>query len=83
MLEDWVDEVAQQLSVDAADVRVEEILDLAKEAAHGIARPAAPLTTFLAGYAAGLGGGGRDEIADVVARLHRLIAERPAPEPGQ
>ena len=29
------------------------ILDVARDAAHGVARPAAPLTTFLVGYAAG------------------------------
>ena len=33
------------------------VLDLAREAAHGVARPAAPLTTFLAGYALGTEGG--------------------------
>ena len=33
------------------------VLDLAREAAHGVARPAAPLTTFLAGYALGAEGG--------------------------
>lgn len=33
------------------------VLDLAREAAHGVARPAAPLTTFLAGYALGAAGG--------------------------
>lgn len=74
MLEDWVGEVTQRLSVPAADVQVPEILDLAKEAAHTVARPAAPVTTFLAGYAAGLRGGGRGEIAAVVEDLLQLIA---------
>ena len=32
------------------------ILDVARDAAHGVARPAAPLTTFLVGYAAGRAG---------------------------
>ncbi len=80
MLEDWVEEVGAQLSLPAADVQVAEILDLAKKAAHNIARPAAPLTTFLVGYAAGLRGGGRDEIAGAVEEVLRLIAARAQPE---
>ena len=44
------------------------VLDLAREAAHGVARPAAPLTTFLAGYALGAEGG-LDRLAELVAEL--------------
>ncbi|WP_157436418.1 DUF6457 domain-containing protein [Actinospica robiniae] len=43
------------------------VLDLAREAAHGVARPAAPLTTFLAGYALGAGPG--------LAGLSALVAQ--------
>ena len=82
MLEDWVDEVGERLSLPTADVQVAEILDLAKEAAHNVARPAAPLTTFLVGYAAGLRGGGRDEIATAVGEVLRLIATRPESADG-
>lgn len=44
------------------------VLDLAREAAHGVARPAAPLTTFLAGYALGAEGG-LDRLASLVFDL--------------
>lgn len=44
------------------------VLDLAREAAHGVARPAAPLTTFLAGYALG-SGDGLEGLAALVAQL--------------
>ena len=44
------------------------VLDLAREAAHGVARPAAPLTTFLAGYALG-GQGGLDGLGELVFEL--------------
>jgi hypothetical protein len=47
------------------------ILGLAGKAAHTIVRPAAPLTTFLAGYAAGLAGG---SAADVTSALQRATA---------
>lgn len=35
------------------DIDVEAVLDLASVAAHTVMRPAAPLTTFLVGFAAG------------------------------
>jgi Domain of unknown function (DUF6457) len=44
------------------------VLDLARDAAHGVARPAAPLTTFLAGYALGAGAG-LDGLAALAAQL--------------
>ena len=44
------------------------VLDLAREAAHGVARPAAPLTTFLAGYALGREGG-LDRLGELVSEL--------------
>jgi hypothetical protein len=50
-LHDWIDELCDVLDV---EVEVDEalILDLAKEAAHNVERPAAPISTFLLGYAA-------------------------------
>lgn len=48
------------------------VLDLARDAAHGVARPAAPLTTFLVGYAAGLRGGSGADLADAAATATRL-----------
>ncbi|BDZ42400.1 hypothetical protein GCM10025865_16990 [Paraoerskovia sediminicola] len=51
-LESWADAVARDLGVDPDVVDVAGILDLARDAAHQVERPAAPLTTFVAGYAA-------------------------------
>ena len=51
------------------------VLDLAREAAHAVARPAAPLTTFLAGYALGAGGG-LDELASLVFDLSAAARAR-------
>ncbi len=79
-LDEWVRLLAAELDVDPADVDVTEILDVARVAAHGIARPAAPLTTWLAGYAAGLRGGGTLHAADAL-RSARSLAEA-AREPG-
>lgn len=51
------------------------VLDLAREAAHGVARPAAPLTTFLAGYALGAEGG-LDRLATLVAEISAAAQAR-------
>jgi hypothetical protein len=68
----WVAELAAALDVDPADLDRNLLLDVARDAAHGIARPAAPLTTFLVGYAAGLRGGGATAVADAAATAQRL-----------
>ena len=54
-LDEWTTTVcvALDLSPDVVDRSL--VLDLAREAAHGVARPAAPLTTYLAGIAVGRG----------------------------
>ena len=49
------------------------ILGLAGEAAHGVERPAAPITTFLAGYAAGLAGGSAADVATAVDRARDAV----------
>ena len=53
----WIDELCAALDLDPAAVDIHAVLDLARDAAHGVARPAAPLTTFLVGLAAGRAGG--------------------------
>lgn len=69
-LEAWVEALATELEIDTAVVDVDRLLDVAREAAHSVSRPAAPLTTFLMGYAVGrasVGEMGPDEGAAVEA----------------
>jgi hypothetical protein len=47
-----------------------------------VARPAAPLTTFLVGYAAGLRGGGAGAVAAAAATAQRLALARAAADPS-
>lgn len=55
-LDEWSAAVTVALGLDYADPRMRDsVLDLARDAAHGVARPAAPLTTFLLGIAVGRG----------------------------
>lgn len=73
-LHDWIDELCDAYDL---DLEVDEalVLDVAKEAAHGVVRPAAPLTTFLLGYAAARSGGDPAEL-DRLAGIATELAQR-------
>ncbi len=77
-LDEWVRELADALGVDAAATDVPLLLDVARDAAHGIARPAAPLTTFLVGLAAGQRGGGADAVTSAAGIAQRLVQAQSA-----
>ena len=62
------------LGVDLPEVDMQLLLDIARDAAHAVDRPAAPVTTYLLGYAAALAGGG-DKVGEAAATLRRLAAE--------
>ena len=50
-LHDWIDELCDVLDVET-EVDEALMLDLARDAAHNVERRAAPITTYLLGYAA-------------------------------
>jgi CTP:molybdopterin cytidylyltransferase MocA len=52
-LERWSASLASELGIADIDVDIDALLALAGVAAHAVLRPAAPLTTYLVGYAAG------------------------------
>jgi hypothetical protein len=79
-LEDWTAAVCADLGVAHPDAKA--ILDLAREVAHGVDRPAAPLTSFLVGVAVGQGQDERAAIARVTALAQRWGAENSKPGPG-
>jgi hypothetical protein len=54
IMQTWIDAVRKELGI-SVDFDVNAILDIARDAAHGVERPAAPVTTFLLGYAVGRG----------------------------
>ena len=62
------------LGVIIPEVDVQLLLDVARDAAHAVDRPAAPVTTFLLGYAAALAGGA-DSVTSGAATITRLAAE--------
>ena len=65
-LHDWIDELCDVLDVEV-DLDEALILDVAREAAHNVARPAAPVTTFLLGYAAAASEGDPEQVERLAA----------------
>ncbi|MEI7033935.1 NTP transferase domain-containing protein [Streptomyces pratensis] len=75
VLDEWITSVKNELGIEL-DVDAGLLLDLARDAAHGVARPAAPLTTFLVGYAAARASAddGPEAAATAVAEAARKAA---------
>ena len=69
VFEEWVDELCELLSIDPNDVDIDGLLDLSRQAAHGIERRAAPVTTYLVGVAVGAGADADEVMSKVVGRL--------------
>jgi hypothetical protein len=75
-LQDWSDLLCDELDIEL-DIDITQILDLARDAAHEVERPAAPLTTFLVGYAAAVRGGGAEDV-DSCTEVATLLIHRQA-----
>jgi Domain of unknown function (DUF6457) len=76
-LEEWTAAVCAELGIDAAVDR-SLVLDLARDVAHGVARPAAPLTTYLVGLAAGRSPDVEVAARDAVRRVTALAENWPS-----
>ena len=63
----WIELVTAEVGV-PVPTDVETILDVAKDAAHSVERPAAPVSTYLLGYAVAQGADPRT-VADAMSRL--------------
>ncbi|MEU1605652.1 DUF6457 domain-containing protein [Micromonospora matsumotoense] len=73
VLDDWVTAACAELGLDPAEVSVPTVLDLARDVAHQVVRPGAPVTAYLLGVAVGRGA----DPAAAAARLSGLAAEWP------
>ncbi|WP_406138040.1 NTP transferase domain-containing protein [Streptomyces sp. NBC_01089] len=82
VLDEWITAVKAELGIEL-DVDTGVLLDLARDAAHGVARPAAPLTTFLVGYAAAKAEKDGPEAVAAAARQAAALANRWADETGE
>jgi Domain of unknown function (DUF6457) len=79
-LDDWSRRLIEALGLELDSVDIDLILDVARDSAHAITRPAAPVTTFLVGYAAALAGGGPEQI-ERASRIAQLLAGPVDPAP--
>jgi hypothetical protein len=70
-LMEWAERACALAAVDGAPIDADAILELARDAAHGVARPAAPVSTFILGYAAAARGLDAADIAQLAAELGR------------
>jgi hypothetical protein len=77
-LQRWTEAACAELGLDPATVDERLILNLARVVAHRVDRPAAPLTAFLAGLAAGRG----EPLGAAVASLTALARDWPEPPEG-
>jgi hypothetical protein len=74
-IDSWTAAVCADLGIEPALVDVGQILDLARDVAHQVDRPAAPVTAYLLGLAVG---GGR-QADDAAARLRELAKDWTGP----
>ncbi|MYZ08084.1 NTP transferase domain-containing protein, partial [Streptomyces sp. SID2999] len=81
VLNEWITAVKNELGIEL-DVDTRVLLDAARDVAHGVARPAAPLTTFLIGYAAAQGKGDPASIAEASAKVADLAIRWEAEHSG-
>ncbi len=81
-LHDWIDELCDVLDIDA-EIDEGLVLDLARTVAHTVERPAAPVTAYLLGLAAGSVGAGPEKVEALAARAQVLAEgwDRPADAP--
>ncbi|MEA2452933.1 MAG: hypothetical protein QOG04_1643 [Actinomycetota bacterium] len=71
MTEDWTSRAKTSLGIDEA-IDEDDVLDLARVVAHGVERKMAPVSTFLAGLAAGRAGGDPAAMRAAIEKLRNL-----------
>ena len=71
-LDAWAEALRELFGLDADDIPIPLILDLARDVAVGVARPAAPLSAFVAGLAAGRAGGSPEQVRKAASEITSL-----------
>ncbi|SFS03711.1 hypothetical protein SAMN04487783_0775 [Agrococcus baldri] len=71
-LDEWSVALRTHFDLPADAVPIALVLDLARDVAVGVARPAAPLSAFVAGLVAGSRGGDPEQIEAAVAAITKL-----------
>lgn len=71
-MQEWITAIAAELGV-SPQVDVDAVLDIAKDAAHQVQRPAAPVTTYLVGLAVAAG----MTVEEAAAKVHAAAQDWP------
>ena len=75
VLDEWISAACAELGLTpAAAAESKAVLDVARDVAHNVVRPGAPVTAYLMGIAVGRGA----DPAEVAARLSALAVAWPA-----
>ena len=72
MTDTWIADIAAALGVDPDVVDIPALLNLARDVAHGVERKAAPLSTFVVGYAAGVQGADVVKVAQLIEQVQLM-----------
>lgn len=73
VLDDWIAAACAELGLPPQEAQAKAVLEVARDVAHHVVRPGAPVTAYLMGVAVGRGA----EPADVAARLSALALAWP------
>jgi hypothetical protein len=71
-MDQWVADVTAELGLDATDVPVKEVLDVARDVAHNVLRPGAPVSAYLLGLAVAAGA----DPAEAAAKISALALRK-------
>ncbi len=69
-LESWTEAVCAEFGIEPSAAATRAVLDVTRDVAHQVARPAAPLTAYLLGVAVGRG----EPLEAAAERLRELAA---------
>lgn len=78
-LDAWVAAAAGELGLDPGEVQTKRVLDVARDVAHQVLRPGAPVTAYLMGVAVGRGA----DPAETAERISELARTWESRDPGQ
>lgn len=75
----WLAEVTEALDLGALDTPIDPLLDVSRDVAHAVTRPAVPVTMFMLGFAAGRRGSTAESQADFdrLVDLVQAFGEQP------
>jgi len=70
-LDAWVEAASRELGLEPGVITTDQVLNVARDVAHQVIRPGAPVSTYLMGVAVGRGA----DPADVAERLTALALD--------